>query len=375
MRKYNILFIVLISFVLIGCQKKGKKRLEKTSTKSANTKQLEDISTGSIDAKELKKTDVMPHIEAVIPKGRSVIYCSTIQLAWNELINEVIRKDIHIDDGPDWVINLNKQIGSKNDISERYYVAKAGFVYDGIVEKINGELEARFNKSYEPSIPVTDSGIIAYAYLFKNFSFSQEFEPNQYLNFNKEKGVKAFGLTAEYNPQSENLNTSEYFLYDYKNDDDFILQLQFKNSDEEIYLAKVNPGKSLYETYQKATKRINSDTRSDLKADDKIKIPVLEYKIEKGFDELIGKRFTDSKNDPYFFTMVRQMIRFEMNEKGVVLESEAEAIAEAVEEPEFENVPKLLYFDKPYLIILREKNAENPYFLMWVNNSELMKDY
>ena len=43
-----------------------------------------------------------------------------------------------------------------------------------------------------------------------------EFEPDFYLNFNEEKGVKSFGIKAEANPYSGNLTTRSCILYDYK---------------------------------------------------------------------------------------------------------------------------------------------------------------
>jgi hypothetical protein len=186
----------------------------------------------------------LPHIEAEIPEGKSVIYCSTFQLAWNELINNVVEKDVEVENGPYWTYNLNKQIGDKDDLTAEYYVANAGYISDGIVEKINEELEAKFQKSYEPSVPLSDSGIIAYSYLFKNLKFMDEFEPDFYLNFNEEKEVKSFGIKAEANPYTGYLKTRSCILYDYKNDDDFILQVRLKNSSDEIYLAKVEPGKN-----------------------------------------------------------------------------------------------------------------------------------
>jgi hypothetical protein len=31
-----------------------------------------------------------------------------------------------------------------------------------------------------------------------------------------------------------------------------------------------------------------------------------------------------------------------------------------------------LIFDGPFLIIMKKRNAENPFFVMWVDNSELL---
>jgi hypothetical protein len=377
MRRFNFILLSLGLIFLFACQKKVEKKEngEETTPKPKTETKYEYLGEEAIDAASLKKTVVLPHIEAEIPEGKSVIYCSTFQLAWNELINNVVEKDVEVENGPYWTYNLNKQIGDKDDLTAEYYVANAGYISDGIVEKINEELEAKFQKSYEPSVPLSDSGIIAYSYLFKNLKFMDEFEPDFYLNFNEEKEVKSFGIKAEANPYTGYLKTRSCILYDYKNDDDFILQVRLKNSSDEIYLAKVEPGKTIYETYYNVLERATQENKVEITADDEIRVPVLEYKLNRSYDELIGKTILGFKNNIYYFLVAQQMIRFEMNEKGVELESEVEMAAECEEEPDFENLPKKLFYDKPFLIILKEKNAEHPYFLMWVNNAELMQDY
>lgn len=34
--------------------------------------------------------------------------------------------------------------------------------------------------------------------------------------------------------------------------------------------------------------------------------------------------------------------------------------------------PKKLIFDKPFLLYMKEKDSNKPYFAMWVDNSEIM---
>ena len=131
-----------------------------------------------------------------------------------------------------------------------------------------------------------------------------------------------------------------------KNDNDFIMQVRLKNSSDEIYLAKVEPGKTIYETYYNVLERATQENQVEIKADDEIRVPVLEYKLNRNYDELVGKTILGFKNNLYYFLVVRQMIRFEMNEKGVELESEAEIVEEAMEEPDFENLPKKTIFQQ-----------------------------
>ena len=74
---------------------------------------------------------------------------------------------------------------SSNDLDAASYVALAGFVKDGIHQKIQGSLDRKFGGAATPRlIPAKDSttrpqDILAYAYLFKNLEFAIPFEDLQ----------------------------------------------------------------------------------------------------------------------------------------------------------------------------------------------------
>jgi hypothetical protein len=68
---------------------------------------------------------------------------------------------------------------------------------------------------------------------------------------------------------------------------------------------------------------------------------------------------------------VNQLVRFQLNEKGAILKSEAEITMRATmvfERPE----PHIMVFDKPFLILIKQTNSEHPYFALWVGNASLL---
>ena len=89
-----------IRFIGLSKEVEKKENENKTIVESETESKHPSIEAEAIDAANLKQTVVMPHIEAEIPEGKSVIYCSTFQLAWNELINNVIEKDVEVENGP-----------------------------------------------------------------------------------------------------------------------------------------------------------------------------------------------------------------------------------------------------------------------------------
>ena len=53
-----------------------------------------------------------------------------------------------------------------------------------------------------------------------------------------------------------------------------------------------------------------------------------------------------------------------MDEKGAVLRSRSNI--------RVASIAGHFVFDKPYLLLLRRKGSEHPYFALWVNNPELL---
>ena len=62
-----------------------------------------------------------------------------------------------------------------------------------------------------------------------------------------------------------------------------------------------------------------------------------------------------------------QWIRFKLSEKGAILKSEARIVIIPMN-----GEPRKLKFNKPFLIYLRQKDGEYPYFAMWLDNAELL---
>ena len=62
--------------------------------------------------------------------------------------------------------------------------------------------------------------------------------------------------------------------------------------------------------------------------------------------------------------MAAQTIRFQLNENGATLRSEARL--------EGKGRPMPAIFNKPFLIMLQRKDAKQPYFALWVDNVELL---
>lgn len=313
--------------------------------------------------KELKRTKICPNINGEISADTNIVYCASFQIAWNNLKDSVIGEKIKLKNPPDFIDFINNY-DTKNIIDSNYLFVKSGFAKDDILTKINKELIQRFGKEINLPYSLNKTDIITFAYLKKNIQFLipiyDYFGLKHSLIFNK-KEVKFFGLKLG--------KSTGQCLHDYKNDNDFIYQIFSKDSLDEIYFAKVNPLISLDKTYESVIERINKKNISYLTYSDQVKIPYIDLNIIQRFDDLEKKQFINKDFKTYFLTEAIQMIDFNLNEWGITLESYGYLWeSEGLSFPE-----KNIVFNKPFLIILKQKDSNEPYFLMWVANTELMK--
>lgn len=103
------------------------------------------------DAEDLKHTIVTPHLEHAIPAKTNVLWCGTFQLAWNELC-DLSDGQVELEPASTMAELLNRQTTSKQDLDNSSYVAMAGLASRGTYEKIQKELNAKFNGQASPNL-------------------------------------------------------------------------------------------------------------------------------------------------------------------------------------------------------------------------------
>jgi len=99
------------------------------------------------------------------------------------------------------------------------------------------------------------------------------------------------------------------------------------------------------------------------------------YKLTHHFAELEGKAIGNQPwlDQEYYIQKAIQMIDFSLSRTGVVLKSDATIfISPAARIPE----PRRFDFNRPFLIYIKKRGPDySPFFVMWVDNTELMKAF
>lgn len=326
-----------------------------------------------VQSKNLKHTTISSHMEEPVSTGKNVVYCSTFQLAWNEFKDNITKGDIQLQNPPEPIKYLNKSLSTKKDLSDESYVAMAGMKKDDIIGRINKALKDKF-KSEAPSVQENlqrEDDILAYAYLYKNLQFNKEFEKLDNMLYFKNTKVKAFGIKKYGDKNKEMGEQVEVKYYREASDNkEFIVSLKAKNSTDDIILSAVQPKRTILETYNYVDELIKKNTTSMIAHNDKLVIPKFDFDISHSFDELLNKNLINKGFEDYYFVKATQDTRFKLDEKGVILKSEARLIA--TKSAEVSSPGRSMIFDHPFLLYMKEKNAAYPYFIMWIDNPELL---
>jgi hypothetical protein len=327
------------------------------------------------DASSLKRTFVSAHTEVPINPGTNVLWCGTFQLAWNEAC-QLTGGDLPLERDPPIVTALNKHAFTKASLDDASYVAMAGIVKDGILEKIRKAVDAKFQGAFKPryipdkSIARTQNDLIAYACLYKNLTFPSVFERlEDNLSF-AGGSVLAFGFMAGRSVKPETY--AQVLILDYQSDDDFVIELKTKSAGDRLILAKVEPRATLGETIASLQSRTSTNNVAIATTNDVLMVPRFKFDITREYREIIGLHLA-SRNlvtDAYISSAL-QNTRFEMNEKGVELRSEAH-MSIACASRQIPVPQHKLIFDKPFLIMMQRSDASVPYFALWVDNPEIL---
>jgi len=79
----------------------------------------------------------------------------------------------------------------------------------------------------------------------------------------------------------------------------------------------------------------------------------------------VDKQLLNAKFRGLWLKTALQTIDFRLDRSGVELQSEAAVAVASAAEPNF-------IFDRPFLIVVKKRGAERPFFVMWVDNAELL---
>ena len=304
------------------------------------------------------------------------IWVGTFQLAWNEFMDQRVHGNVEFEDGESVLANeLNKRTFTKNMLNENDYYIKVGETSNELKEQILKDIKDKFGIDGSQALEQINfddydenkekrKSYTMYAVLYKNFEFLKPFDRLYGSKFNDSEGiVKYFGIN---NASSEELNENIEVLF-FNSNSDFAVKLKTKGN-EEVILYCNDSNKSFNELYEELnSKTENYEGNKTFTENDELKVPYINVDTIINYGELCG-RIIKGTNQLYIVNAI-QNVKFSLDEKGGNLMSEA-AIKDEHLSASFES--RYFYFNKPFVIFMKETDKLEPYFALKVDNTDVL---
>lgn len=320
--------------------------------------------------KVTENVEVVPTMQDKLSQDSA--WCATFQLVWNDMKNEVVKKDVVFSPQEEMAENLNKEEFTEDMLSDEYYFKIYGLKTLELKEKIEKGIKEKFNQTSdilddfdwsEEALNDEENASINryffYTMLYREFEYLKEFSKLENGAFGKYDDVKYFGIDVS---TDESVRDQIEVLY-YNSKDDFAVLINTKTDDEVIF-CKSPKGDTFKEIYENMNKKSASYKGSTSFADiDEFKAPNIEFNVRREYKELQNKLFETEAGMGEIAKAI-QTVKFSLDEKGGRIKSEAaidmKDMMSAIDEDR--PSPRYFYVDDTFALFIRQKGSTLPYF-------------
>jgi hypothetical protein len=337
------------------------------------------------DSASLRQTVVVPTLDTPLPQGKSAVWCASGQLAWNRLKEDLAKGPVQVENAQTVADRLNRAVFSEADLQPDSYFAAAGWVKDGIVERIQATMAEKFPDAPQPHFEASPDGTVAYGYLRARVGFSQPFfESREALSFTDSAGsttpVRSFGIRKKDRDGNHALREQVDLLFCSAEQvrgggfkvDTFILDPCKHSQPNQLVLARIGWKPTLAEMLADLEDKVRHSLPNGVfnvrmfASGDTLLVPAMNWRVVHEYRDLEGKdkRLQNPALRGQYISRVVQMVDFKLTRGGAELRSEFISDSKSLSRP--------FHLDQPFLVLMRKRGAEHPFFVMWVDNAELL---
>ena len=340
---------------------------------------------------ELKATVVVPTLDAPIPNGKNAIWCASFESAWKAL-QELVGEPITFDPPTDAAKSLNNVTDPRPHIPAASLYVAAGSNPVATINQIATDLKQRFPSKEPPTFQgIVPESFITYAYLEANVKFSRPYDQNkQPLTFVEAGGrrteVHSFGILSENHDARDKLWHQPRVLFrkgePHEDSFEFAIDLCTNSSPSQLVIARIDREPTLSAAIARVERemvempqlveveaaksgRYTAERLHTIESTGAMLVPDFHWAMSHRFTQLEGARLANERFKSQVLGVAQQDILFRLDKSGAELKSEAKAYAPGE--------PTHFFLDRPFLVYMKKRGAEMPYFVMWVDNAELLR--
>lgn len=331
---------------------------------------------------QLKQTVILPTLDTPMPEKKSAIWCASFQIAWNELRKKYENELIDIQGAERIANRLNQAAQAKEDLPVNSVYANAGVLSQGIDQVIRREMAQQFPDATLPDFHPEKNAVIAFAYLQATAKFRIPFlektEPSVFQDSTgKRTEVQSFGIRRKDGSTKSDLRQQVQVLFATRPSRDaqpteYALDLDKTSESMQVVAAQIKKMDTLLSMIEYVGAKRDQFQPNVLEQQflsaETLLIPVMHWKIDHHFSELVGreKQFLSPKNlKGLFVSEARQSLEFKLDRSGASIRSIVLFGAGSLP-------PRHFHFNQPFLLYLKKRGADFPFFAMWVDNAELL---
>ncbi len=192
--------------------------------------------------------------------------------------------------------------------------------------------------------------------------------------------VTSFGIRtkddyayAQLRKQPRVLYANDFVMRGYpgQNSPEFVVDLDGKSEPTQVIVAQVPPKGTLQETLASVEKLIGG-YKPKLKEEgvginDVLLVPDVVYSITHHFAALEHKKLLNPSLKGQRIDVAQEDLIFRLDRAGAELQAESKLYMKPS--------PSLYICDRPFLLLMRKRGETKPYFVMWVDNAELLTKF
>ena len=338
----------------------------------------------AVSSTQLTEVDIVPTLDTPLSSSGNAVWCATFKVAWNRACDDVIEGPLQIASAEHVTNRLNSSPVTEVVLPPGDYFAAAGRIKGGIIKMIHRGMAQQFPGVQPPKFAEA-VGFVTYGYLDTKATFTTPFvdtkQPLQFVDASATTHyVSGFGLHEGTDWDLREKQSAQIKVLFNQTDGQsvrsrptaFALDLTADQTEQQVIVAVLPRAEHLRAALDDLTERIEQNPPGEYSAKlqkiDTLGIPNVVFSVDHEFTELRGfGKIIKNQGEFQGLHIERafQSIRFRLDKSGAAVVSEANIYPAAK--------PRYFIVDRPFLIVMKQRSTDEPYFVAWIDNTEFLE--